>query len=285
MSRSSRRTGGADRTSTRTTKPSEETETFEVTLSNSLTAVKESQYLKIFMYGKTGCGSTYGSLDILRSPRFKGKLIYINTDVPQNLRDNINLLTDEEKERVIIPLDQDGEYMRVSTPAQWESIWKQLETEYGDFNECAGIVVDYIENIYDGYIARRDPQTPMKYGKPRKEFYEAVLAPLMRSRTNVIVVGKERPVYVDVGQGDQYKKHMGDYTSFLTGSLEKWQVDFNMILYRETVFRDDRLKRDFMTVFEKHKLGLKAFELEGADSNLFSNIYEHYLVKQKELRG
>jgi len=280
----SRRTGGANRSS-RKTKPSEVDEEVVVSLVNSLTSVKESQFLKIFMYGKTGCGSTYGALDILRSPHFTGKLLYINTDVPQNLRDNINLLSDEEKERVIIPLDESGEYMRVSTPAQWKSIWKQLEAEYEDFEGCAGIVVDYIENIYDGYIAHYDPQTPMKYGKPRKEFYKDVLAPLMKAKTNALIIGKERPVYVDTGQGDQYKKHLGEYTSFLTGSLEKWQVDFNMILYRETVFRENRLKRDFITVFEKHKLGLKAFELEGADSNLFGNIYEHYLVKQKELRG
>ena len=260
---------------------------YKIDLKSSLTKVDAPSFMKMMMYGSTGCGTTWGALNILRSEHFKGDLIYINTDMSQNLYDNVKILTDEEQERLIIPKKEDGSYYRVIEPELWEAIWKQLEETYGDFSSVAGIVVDYIELLYDGYINRADPQTPFAYGKPRKDFLKAVWNPLLRTKTNVIFIGKEYPVFVDTGKGDQFKEATGQYVSWLDGSksLEKWKVDLNMIVCRDMKYRGDKLRRTWTTIFEKHKLGLDAFELKGDDSNLFNVLYNYYLEQQIEIKG
>lgn len=266
---------------------------------SSETIDEQQNHIKMFIYGKTGCGTTYGALHILRTPQFEGDLIYINNDVPQNLRDNVRLLTEEEQARLVIPHTSDGsDYMRVTTRNDWLAVWKALEEEYGDFSSCAGIVLDYVENLYDGYIAEWNPQTPFAYGTPRKYFYDEVLAPLMNAKTNVVIIGKEAPIYVDVGQGEQFAKHLGQYQAFWDGSkaLEKWKVDFNFIIYRETLFRDERSKVHYRTIFEKHKLGIDPIIVPHLDdpengieavedSNLFNVFYQYYLDKQAEIRS
>lgn len=275
------------RTSTRASQQDNVVQKYEVDLKSSLTKVDSPSFMKMMMYGSTGCGTTWGALNILRSEHFEGDLIYINTDIPQNLYDNVKLLSDEDQKRLIIPKKEDGTYYRVTEPELWETIWKDLTKTYGDFSSVAGIVIDYIELLYDGYIDRRDPQTPFAYSKPRKEFLKEVWNPLLKTKTNVIFIGKEYPVYIDTGKGDQFKEASGQYVSWLDGSksLEKWKVDLNMIVYRDMKFRGDKMRRMWTTVFEKHKLGLKAFELEGDDSNLFNVLYKYYLKQQKELKG
>ena len=111
--------------------------------------------------------------------------------------------------------------------------------------------------------------------------------PLLKTKTNIIFIGKEYPVFIDTGKGDQFKEATGQYVSWLDGSksLEKWKVDLNMIVYRDMKFRGDKMRRKWTTIFEKHKLGLKAFELEGDDSNLFNVLYKYYLEQQKEIKG
>lgn len=275
------------RTSTRASQQDNVVQKYEVDLKSSLTKVDSPSFMKMMMYGSTGCGTTWGALNILRSEHFEGDLIYINTDIPQNLYDNVKLLSDEDQKRLIIPKKEDGTYYRVTEPELWETIWKDLTKTYGDFSSVAGIVIDYIELLYDGYIDRRDPQTPFAYSKPRKEFLKEVWNPLLKTKTNVIFIGKEYPVYIDTGKGDQFKEASGQYVSWLDGSksLEKWKVDLNMIVYRDMKFRGDKMRRMWTTVFEKHKLGLKAFELEGDDSNLFNVLYKYYLKQQKEIKG
>ena len=286
MSVSTRKTGGGRR-STRASAQEQEVTDYKVDLKSSLTKVDSPSFMKMMMYGSTGCGTTWGALNILRSEQFEGDLIYINTDIPQNLHDNVKLLSDEEQKRLIIPKKEDGTYYRVIEPELWEAIWKQLEETYGDFSGVAGIVIDYIELLYDGYINRADPQTPFAYGKPRKQFLKEVWNPLLKAKTNVIFIGKEYPIYIDTGKGDQFKEATGQYVSWLDGSksLEKWKVDLNMIIYRDMKFRGDVMRRRWNTVFVKHKLGLDAFELEGEDSNLFNVFYNYYLEQQAEIKG
>ena len=257
-------------------------EDHKIFLKKSITRATDIDYIKTFMYGATGCGSTWGALNALKSPKFKGDLIYINTDIPQNLKLNVIKLSEDEQKRLVIPTDENGEYLRVITRSMWNTLWKMLEKEYNDFSNTAGIVIDYIDNLYEAYIKEFDPVTPFDYRKPREAFKEEVWDRLMSARCNVIIIGKEQPVYVDVGKGEQYKKKSGSYVSMLDkGSISRWKVDLNLIIYREMRFREDRNRRKFVTIYEKHKLGLEPFELDGDNSNLFNNIFNH-LINQNE---
>jgi hypothetical protein len=58
----------------------------KVTLKNSINTVQEANHVKMMMYGRTGAGTTYGALDILKDESLTGDVIFINTDLPQNLK-------------------------------------------------------------------------------------------------------------------------------------------------------------------------------------------------------
>jgi hypothetical protein len=266
----------------------QEEELPEVELINSISEVEENPFMKMLMYGKTGCGTTYGALHVLRTKQFEGDVIVINTDIHKNLYDNVMRFTEEERKRLFIPRDSSGQYMRVNTPARVKAVKAALIKEYGerlDEKPVAAVILDYSESVYDGYIDHYDPQTPFAYGKPRKEFKKDLWDWLMKANTNFIVLAKEIPVYVDTGAGEQFQKHQNEYICWLEKSAKtrQWLVDFNTIIYRETRRADDRMGRFFVSVFEKHKLGLQAFELSGRDSNLFNEIYSHFLKAQEAL--
>ena len=164
------------------------------------------------------------------------------------------------------------------------SVRAKLEEMFGDFSDCAGIILDYHDILYDSYIDEANPQTPFAYSTPRNKYMKEVFYFLLDAKTNTIINSKAKAVYVDVGQGDQFKQHNGDYTDTLPNA-EKWKTPFNYIIYRQKIFVGDYEKETYRSIFKKHKLGLKPLILQGENSNLFTEVIRFIKEKQAELRG
>ncbi len=240
---------------------------------------KSNHYLKMFMYGATNSGTTYGALHILRSKYFSGDVIIMNTDVPQNLEGNLSFFTDVA-ERLIIPRDSEGNIIRIDSIDILDVITDYIEN-YIKENKVAGIIVDYVDKIYDLFIQYYNPKTPFEYALPRSKFREW-WEKVINFNTNIVIIGKEYPAY---SGDDQFSSIIVGYQSIFDGSksLEKFKVDLNFIAYRELLNRNDRSQRKFRTVLEKHKIGIDPIVIEGNNSNCFDYIYDYYLKKKEEL--
>lgn len=242
----------------------------------------DEQFVKAFIWGISGCGTTYGAMSLIRELTLKGKPVVIfNTDVVENIKDNMKLFTEEERKLIHYITDEDGEIMVIDSYDKWNSAWAKAVEKYGDFSECAGVVLDFYDTVYDAYIEKWNPQTPFAYRPPRDKLWEQCIEPLIKAKTNTIINGKAKPIYIDVGQGDQFKKHFGDYEMTL---LDKWRIPFNLIAYRQLRNAGDFENEHFRTVLTKHKLGLKPLIIEGDDSNLLPFILNFLKKKQVEIR-
>ena len=256
----------------------------KVTLKNSINTIQEAHHVKMMMYGRTGAGTTFGALDILKDKNLTGDVIYLNTDLAQNLKDNVLLLPENLQSRLIVPRDENGEYMIIDSEEKMRAVKSALEAEYGDFSSCAGIVFDYANRFYDALIEKYDPTIPIKYRKPNEVLRELCWDFVMGANTNSIIISKEKEIYQEDMDNPSIQTGSGEYESMFRGSKADWLTDCNLIIYRETRFRDDRMKRKFVSIFEKHKLGMTAFEYDDPNGNMWTNIMEFYAKKQKEIR-
>ena len=259
-------------------------ESFSVSITDSKEIDFKTQFVKAFVYAPTGAGTSYGAMNLVYAEELKDKpLIIINTDSVLNLEDNLKLITEEYRKNIYIPRDDEGNIMVVDSSAKWLAVKEKLIEKFGDFSECAGIILDYHDVLYDAYITEANPGTPMAYRIPRDKYKEEVFDFLLSAKTNTIMNGKAKEVYVDVGAGDQYMKHNGQFKDSLP-SAEKWRTPFNLMIFRDKIFAGDFEKETYRSVFTKHKLGLRPLILAGDNSNLFTNIIIFLKEKQKEIR-
>lgn len=177
----------------------------EITLRSTTSTGKYVSYVKSLVFGDTNMGKTFLPLNSFIKSVPNKKVIFINTDQPENFLKNFDKLDNKEKARVIQPHKGTHIGDRLNDKASILSIIKEITTPPISsliHNGTIGLIVvdtlDVIQLSYETYALEHDfSNTPEMfiYGRARTEMEREFLIPLINLPCNFVATSYFKNVY------------------------------------------------------------------------------------------
>jgi len=167
------------------------------------TPSKRVPHLNLCVFGGTNVGKTYFALSYVRSQ--KKRMIFINADVEENFIRNFNLLTDEQRKRVIQPHREDVSGLQLGDVPSIKRIVSEIEKgaiqalirskqiELIAVDGLDAILSTFERHYFDNYVS--GVPTPFDYGRARDMFEREFLLPLLKQPCHFLATCNYEVVY------------------------------------------------------------------------------------------
>jgi len=166
-------------------------------------------YVKCLIFGGTNMGKTYLCLNSYFEYEKEKKVIFINTDQPENFAKNFNMLSEDEQKRVIQPHDGNVMGARLGDKDAIKSIVNEILKppistliRNGEVSLIAVDSLDVIQEAYEDWEVAHDfggtPDMFLK-GRARKAMEKEFLVPLINLPCNFIATSFYENVYPETG--------------------------------------------------------------------------------------
>ncbi len=181
----------------------------EITLKATSMNSKYVPYVKSLIFGGTNMGKTYLCLNSYFKYEKEKKVLFINTDQPENFIKNFSKLTPEEQKRVIQPHNDNIMGARLGDKKSIVSIIKEITNPPIStmiYNGMISLIIvdslDVIQEAYEDYEVKNDMSgTPEMFlkGRARRKMEKEFLIPLINLPCNFIATSFYENVYPETG--------------------------------------------------------------------------------------
>jgi len=169
------------------------------------TEIKKVPHLNALVCGATNAGKTYFLLSYVRSQ--KKRMVIINADIEENFVRNLNMLTPEQRKRVIQPHKENISGLQMGNVVSIKKvvgeildgpIQKLIQSEQIELIAVDG--VETILSVYEDWLfksRRIENPTPFDFGRARDLFEREFLLPLLRQPCHFLASSNYSPLYPD----------------------------------------------------------------------------------------